>query len=124
MHNARITTGRLLLDLRERIDSGEAGAGVKWWDWYRENIVRSRKDGEKCMRLAGADDPDTAAEKDRAVAREGMRRHRGANVSSKKTSQHQDGGADDLVERALQLVEEMTAEQRRRFIATVKETYQ
>src|SRR4029077_1446018 len=36
MLNARITTGRLLLDLRERIDSGEAGAGVKWWDWYRE----------------------------------------------------------------------------------------
>jgi hypothetical protein len=42
---ARLVAGVMLLDLRKRIDSGEAG-DVSWWAWYEQKFVRTRKDAE------------------------------------------------------------------------------
>ena len=42
----RLQAGQLLLQLRERIESGEAGNGINWWEWCEQHIERSRKDCE------------------------------------------------------------------------------
>ena len=49
--NARVQVGETLITPRARVEQGEMGAGVKWWDWYGLNILRSRRDGEKCIAL-------------------------------------------------------------------------
>jgi hypothetical protein len=90
---ARLAAGQMLLDLRKRIEDGEAGA-VDWWNWYdQQKFVRGRKDAEKVMRLAGAKNPEAAAETEKAKAREGMRKNRGANVSSKKKTKEVQGNS-------------------------------
>ena len=61
---ARLVAGVMLLDLRKRIDSGEAG-DVSWWAWYEQKFVRTRKDAEKPMKLAAAEDPELAFEEER-----------------------------------------------------------
>jgi hypothetical protein len=79
--NARIEAGRMLIELRARIEAGEVGL-VGWWHWYSANFTRSRRDAEKCMALAQAKDPSAALEHERQRAREGMREYRAAaNVS-------------------------------------------
>jgi hypothetical protein len=87
-YRARIAAGQLLIALRKRIEAGEAGAGVNWWEWYASKFVRSRKDGEKVMRLAAADDPEAAAEEERAETRERVAAHREAErtVRSKNST--------------------------------------
>jgi hypothetical protein len=50
---------------------------VKWWSWYAENFKnRSRRDAQRVMALASADDPEKAAEEERTKARDGMAAHR------------------------------------------------
>jgi hypothetical protein len=80
-YSARIYTGQLLLELRARIEAGEAGDNINWWEWHEAKFVRSRRDAEKVMALAKADDPEAAHEQEKAKAREGMRQRRAANVS-------------------------------------------
>lgn len=74
-HSARIRAGQLLLEMRARVEAGEAG-NVSWWEWYRDNSVRSRKDAEKVMALARADDPEAAHEEAKAANRQEQARHR------------------------------------------------
>jgi hypothetical protein len=73
--SCRVKAGKLLLDLRARIEAGEAGE-VIWWKWFADHSVRSRRDAERVMKLARSDDPETSAETERETAREGMRRSR------------------------------------------------
>jgi hypothetical protein len=75
-HKARIATGQLLLDLRRRIESGEAGADVEWWPWYESKFVRSRKDAERLMRIASAEDPEAALIGEREKTRIAVAKHR------------------------------------------------
>jgi hypothetical protein len=83
-NNHRLQAGQKLLQLRERIKSGEEGNGIEWWSWCETNIERSRKDCERLIRFAKAEDPEAALEEDNAKARERMRKLRdGANVRSK-----------------------------------------
>lgn len=86
----RLAAGQMLVELRKRIESGEAGPGVEWWRWYEDSgFVRSRKDAEKVMKLASANDPEAAHEEEKAKAREGMRRTRAAaaaNVSGRQAA--------------------------------------
>ena len=75
--NFRISAGKQLVELQARIEAGEAGKGVKWWSWYAENFKsRTKRDAQKVMALAKADDPEAAAEEERTKAREGMAAHR------------------------------------------------
>jgi len=75
--SARLQAGELLLELRGRIEAGEAGR-VEWWEWYGEHFVRSRKDAEKCMALASQDDPEqaVAAEKAKNTAHQQAKREK------------------------------------------------
>jgi hypothetical protein len=65
--SCRLYAGKLLLALRQRIEAGEAGEGVNWWEWYESKFVRSRKDAEKVMRLASAEDFEAAEAKEKAA---------------------------------------------------------
>ena len=72
----RLQAGQKLLSLRQRIEAGEEG-DVAWWDWFEtQDMGRGRKDCERLMRIASAEDPEAALEDDNAKAREGMRRLR------------------------------------------------
>ena len=72
----RLQAGQLLLQLRERIESGEAGNGINWWEWCEQHVERSRKDCEKLMRIASADDPEAALVEDREKTRLAVAKHR------------------------------------------------
>jgi hypothetical protein len=72
-----ISAGKQLFELQARIEAGEDGEGVKWWSWYAEHFKnRTRRDAQKVMKLARADDPEAAAEEERTKARDGMAAHR------------------------------------------------
>jgi hypothetical protein len=78
----RLKAGQLLLQLRARIESGEEG-DVAWWDWF-ENLgnnghpalIRSRKDAERLMRIASAEDPEQALLDEREKTRIAVAKHR------------------------------------------------
>jgi hypothetical protein len=113
-NRARIRAGQLLLAPRERIEAGEAG-DIQWWTWYRRNIARSRRDGNKVMKLARAADPEAAAEAECAKNREAKSRER--QRAGSDVSPDDDDDPDDPVEQALELVEDMSTKQRQRFFA-------
>jgi hypothetical protein len=124
--NARLAAGQMLIILRERVEAGEAGNGVEWWPWYESKFVRSRKDAEKVMALARAEDPEAAAEEARARNSEHQRQHKSRLVSGRTNSQSDeqcetyDVYVEDLVDHAFRLVKEMDAEQQEQFIAKLK----
>jgi hypothetical protein len=60
VHAARIELGCLLLELKRRVDAGEVGELATWWEWYDDFVPRSRRDAEKLMAIAAADDPEAA----------------------------------------------------------------
>lgn len=115
--NHRIKAGQKLNDLRRRIEAGEAGVGVNWWQWYKSKFVRSRKDAEAVMRLANTDDPD-AAEAERKEKKNTRERGQRAAAKNKGTED-----ASSIVDHALRLVEEMDATQREEFFARLQEKY-
>jgi hypothetical protein len=80
-YSARLAAGLILIELRQRIEAGEAGEGIEWWAWYERKSIRSRRDAEKVMALARAEDPEAAAETARAKNAEYQRTHRAAYVS-------------------------------------------
>jgi hypothetical protein len=138
-HNTRVRAATLLSKLRKRIEAGEEGEGVDWWEWYAEKFSRtgrSRKDAEKLMRWVATGDPEGAHEAEKAEARERMRKVRGANVRSTKTPEAAGGHAppddempteeeadeswqEDVYDHACLLVERMAESTRRKFIAHV-----
>ena len=53
--SARLEAGRVLLELRTRVEAGEVGdlAAVDWWGWFEDNFTRSRSDAEKVAGVGG-----------------------------------------------------------------------
>lgn len=98
----RLKAGLLLLQLRQRIESGEEG-DVGWWEWFgnlgnnghHPTLVRGRKDAERLMRIASAEDPEQALEDERAKDRDRKRLARSgadkADVRSKPKGMMPDG---------------------------------
>jgi hypothetical protein len=75
--NFRISAGKQLVELKARIEAGEDGEGVKWWSWYASHFQgRTKRDAQKVMALANADDPEAAAEEERTKNREAVAAHR------------------------------------------------
>jgi hypothetical protein len=73
----RISAGKQLVELQARIEAGEAGKSVKWWAWYAENFKnRTRRDAQRVMALARADNPEEAAEEERANNRAAVAAYR------------------------------------------------
>jgi hypothetical protein len=78
-HHHRLYAGRMLLELRTRVEA----EGEDWWTWQKGKFDRSRKDMEKLMRMARADEPEMAAQAEREETRSRMARLRnGAHVRS------------------------------------------
>src|SRR5262249_15694815 len=87
IRDARLRLGEILLELRCRVESGEAGEGVKWWDWFDQNVQRSRGDAKKLLKLAASEDPEAAAEEAAQRNRKHQAKHRakaGAYVSAEQ----------------------------------------
>jgi hypothetical protein len=82
---ARLEVGYRLLELRQRVERGEAGGDVEWWIWIKGYIARTRRDMEKCMALARAEDPEAAVEAERTATREAVRKHRAKHDGLRKT---------------------------------------
>ena len=85
--NHRLQAGRMLASLRKRVEVG----GQNWWTFAKSHFDRSRRDIEKVMRLANADDPEVAAEMERPNARTAMAKSRAANVSRKNSVETESG---------------------------------
>lgn len=66
---ARLACGQTLLELRARVEAGEVGS-VKWWEWYGSRFARSRRDAERVMELASAEDPRATYEENNAARRQ------------------------------------------------------
>lgn len=129
-YRARIRAGLLLNELRKRVEAGEVGEGVNWWEWYDANFARSQRDARVVMKIAADDNPEAAAQAERDQARAKMQAHR-ARKRSNVTPQHsvveyEEDNEDenvDLVDQALTLVEEMSTSERRRFFAELRSKY-
>jgi hypothetical protein len=108
-HHHRLDAGRLLLELRTRVEA----EGGDWWKWQIGKFDRSRKDMEKLMRLASAEEPDAAVQAEREGTRARMRRLRGngAHVRSKP----------DDVDHILYAVRALTDDQRAELFTKLKE---
>lgn len=142
MGRSRLKAGREMLLLRQRVESGDPEAdGLTWWKYYARDLrahFRSRKDAEKIMAIAAADDPDAALAEARASNAEQQRQSRkrkAADKSAGTTTADVSGNSeatedenatkpvDDLIDRALTLVAEMPDATRRKFLAILERTY-
>lgn len=113
----RLTAGQKLLELRARVEAGEVGDGVSWWEWFETaDIGRGRRDAERLMKMARSDDPDAAHEAEKAESRGAYQKRRDINVGS-------DSEEYDIVSHAMNLVGKMSEEQREDFNTEYMEKY-
>jgi hypothetical protein len=128
----RLDAGRMLVELRRRVEE----AGDDWWKWQKGKFTRTRRDIEKLMKMASADEPEVASEAERAKNAE---QHRAARAKRRPGGEVRRSGADDLpepptqasaasptdllIEGALRLVRQMTDHQRHVFMAQLKEEF-
>ena len=84
---ARIRCGVKLLALKARIEAGEAGA-IGWWAWYDTKFARDRRDAERVMAIAAAQNPEAVHEEEKVATRERMRVLRARPVSRSRERKH------------------------------------
>ncbi len=58
-----ISAAVLVRKVRQRVNSGEAGPGVKWGPWAAENIKLSTSRIRELQRIGDADDPEAELER-------------------------------------------------------------
>jgi hypothetical protein len=80
----RIEAGKMLLKAKRLIEA--PGGNIAWSEWCRANIERSEQDIRRLLRIALADDPEAEAERQRAIAREGMVRTRAKRTNAETVS--------------------------------------
>jgi hypothetical protein len=56
-NNHRLDAARMLLALRKRIEAD----GQNWWKWHKDHFARSKRDAQRLLAIAVADDPPAAA---------------------------------------------------------------
>ncbi len=89
----RISAGLLFLEVKQRVEAGEAGERYanKWERYCEDHLAeRSMSDIRKCIALAKSPDPLAAQAQERARAREGMARHR-SNVGAVQNQKNEPG---------------------------------
>ena len=106
-HQHRLDAGRMLVELRTRVEA----RGDSWWKWHGKNFARSRRDTERLMALALADNPEAAAQEYRDRDAERQRRKRRA--------------ATDVcrIEKIVKLIEALTDQEREELRAACKEIF-
>jgi hypothetical protein len=119
MGRSRLKAGREMWQLRERVEAGDPEAeGLSWWDYYNKHLkahLRSRRDAEKIMALAKADDPEAALEKERSAQRQ--RDHAARSCRDRELND------DKLLTNACTLVRKMSDQTRQKFFAIMKKEY-
>jgi hypothetical protein len=70
--NHRADAARMYVVLHDR----KVAEGADWWQWHRDNFVRSKKDAQKLLAIGRAYDPEAALEQERTSTRERMAKHR------------------------------------------------
>ena len=122
----RVEVGMRLLVLRERVEAGEAG-DYEWWPWVRAKIInRTKRDMEKCMALARSEDPEAAAEHERArdwYYKKASKNKAASALTQPRVVSYAQREDRDIVFRALDLLERMNKTERKRFFAKLKEGY-
>ena len=93
----RVSAGCLLLEAKQRVAAGEAGAGVTWRAWVAANVRRSHRDVNRLLALVRADDPAAAAARERGRSgssggRPWRRCGRGSWRSARRTGARSPGG--------------------------------
>lgn len=78
----RLSAGRKLVELRGLVEA----SGADWWDWWDANrermLLNGRKDCERLLRIASAEDPEAALADERAKDRDRKRVARTRAVSA------------------------------------------
>jgi hypothetical protein len=92
----RLAAGRMLLDLRRRVEA----EGDDWWKWQQGKFTRSRKDIEKLMRMANADEPEAAAKAERTINAEQHRSSRAKRNGADVRAKPQPPPVPDIIEEA------------------------
>ena len=64
----RIQLGLDLLEARARVEAGEEG-DVTWWEWFESKFTQSRRDAERVMQIASAENPQGAYKAGRNCSR-------------------------------------------------------
>lgn len=132
-HSMRVEIGLDLIDLKRRVDAGEArkaGEPQEFWVWIKLRVGRSLQDMRKCIALAKAEDPEAAAAQERADTRERVRKHR-EKQEEEQPRAYSTRPAEvvkfDPVERALDQIRGVLAalseDERRQVITQLKEDY-
>ena len=129
----RLAAGRMLVALQQKIDRAEddetrAAKAMGWWSRYRSKFVRSKRDAQRVMAMARAEDREAAAEEEVKQTRERMRQYRGGGA---RASPSRGGDFEEVVNFAVRAVERvldrvlvpMTCNQRRQLAAQLKEMY-
>jgi hypothetical protein len=125
----QLQAGLRLLELRHRVEGGEAGT-TDWWEFYETKFtgyIKSRRYAEKLMQWARSDDPEGAIEAEKVRVREAVQRHAEREREDRvlaNTHEEKQGLARDIVERALNLIEKMNPADRRHFDDAYRSTYQ
>jgi hypothetical protein len=73
-----------LRELRQRIESGEAGVGVKWLEWARQNIGLESSRLYVLDAVGRAKDPHAELERQRKLERERRKKSRVAQATREK----------------------------------------
>jgi hypothetical protein len=108
----RLDAGRMLIELHKR----KAVEGVDWWPWVKENIqCRSRRDVQRLMKIARADDPIAAAQTERAR----NRNHKAAQRARPATDCQSRGNVvsfprNQRVNRIFRLIEALSDQEQRK----------
>src|SRR5262245_47062099 len=112
LQHHRLEAGRMLKELRERVEAD----GHDWWKWQVGKFDRSRKDIEKLIRLANAEDPDVAIEDERAKQkiRDDRKPRLGAGPAPK---------SPPTADHVFKLVCAMTAKERAKLVAKIREQW-
>jgi len=128
--NMRVEVGAQLLVLRERV---EKEAKVDWWTWYKHEGCfdgHTKRDAQKIMALAAAENPTAAVEQERAAARIGMRKQRARTnkiqpltVSNVRRSQRLPNEISQPVKELLGHIRELTEQDSQQLFACLREEY-
>lgn len=72
----RLQAALELGELRDRVEAGEVGEGVDWWTWFDANVVGSRSNAEKLLKISRAEDPQAELERQKQRDKEASQRYR------------------------------------------------
>lgn len=78
-----VAAAKLLRELRQRIEDGEAGE-ITWPEWVEANINLSKSRLHELQQIADAEDPKAKLEQLRGATRERVRKHREKKANARR----------------------------------------